>query len=73
MLWKRWRVPLERASSTSGLQNVELYRWHRERDTGLIENATLTLHRETINWFKAQTGQDGETGGTARIMPADSL
>ena len=31
---------------------------------GLIEQVIITLDRETINWFKAQTGEDGETGGT---------
>ena len=25
---------------------------------------TVTLDKETIAWFKAQTGEDGETGGT---------
>ena len=43
-------------------------KWSKERkaalDTGLIEQVTITLDRETINWFKAQTGEDGETGGT---------
>ena len=31
---------------------------------GLIQRVTVTLERETIAWFKAQTGEDGETGGT---------
>ena len=31
---------------------------------GLIQRVTVTLDRETIAWFKAQTGEDGETGGT---------
>ena len=31
---------------------------------GLIQRATVTLDRETIAWFKAETGEDGETGGT---------
>ena len=31
---------------------------------GLIRRVTVTLDRETIAWFKAQTGEDGETGGT---------
>ena len=30
----------------------------------LIQRVTVTLDRETIAWFKAQTGEDGETGGT---------
>ena len=46
----------------------EAAKWHRERkaalDSGLIEQATITLDRETSNWFNAQTGEDGETGGT---------
>ena len=32
-------------------------------EAGLIERVTLTLDRKTIAWFKAQTGEDGETGG----------
>ena len=43
-------------------------KWHRERkaalEAGLIERVSLALDRETIDWFKAQTGEDGETGGT---------
>ena len=31
---------------------------------GPIQRVTVTLDRETIAWFKAQTGEDGETGGT---------
>ena len=31
---------------------------------GLIQRVTVTLDRETIAWFKAQTGEAGETGGT---------
>ena len=31
---------------------------------GLIRWVTVTLDQETIAWFKAQTGEDGETGGT---------
>ena len=27
---------------------------------GLIQRVTVTLDRETIAWFKAQTGEDGE-------------
>ena len=46
----------------------EAAKWHRERkaafEAGLIERITLTLDRETILWFKAQTGEDGERGGT---------
>ena len=32
---------------------------------GLIQDVSITLDRETIAWFKAQTGEDGKTGGTA--------
>ena len=31
---------------------------------GIIQRVPVTLDRETIAWFKAQTGEDGETGGT---------
>ena len=33
-------------------------------EAGLIQRVTVTLDQETIAWFKAQTGEDGETGGT---------
>ena len=50
----------------------ESYKWHKERkaalEAGLIERVTFTLDRETINWFKSQTGEDGETGGTKWMM-----
>ena len=43
----------------------EAAKWHRERraafEAGLLERITLTLDRETIDWFKAQTGEDGGT------------
>ena len=46
----------------------EAAKWHRERkaafEAGLLERITLTLDRDTIQWFKAQTGYDGERGGT---------
>ena len=32
-------------------------------DAGRTEFITLLLDRDTINWFKAQTGEDGATGG----------
>ena len=32
---------------------------------GLLRRVTVTLDRETIAWFEAQTGEDGETGGDA--------
>ena len=50
----------------------EFAKWARERqdalEAGLIEHVTITLDRETINWFKAQTREDGETGGTKWMM-----
>jgi hypothetical protein len=50
----------------------EFAKWAKERqaalEAGLIEHVTITLDRETINWFKAQTGEDGETGGTKWMM-----
>ena len=30
-----------------------------------------TLDRDTINWFKAQTGEDGDTGGTKWMALAE--
>ena len=33
-------------------------------EAGLIQRVTVTLDRETMAWFKAQTGEEGETGGT---------
>ena len=46
----------------------EFAAWPGERqaalDAGLIEHVTLTLDRDTVDWFKAQTGEDGESGGT---------
>ena len=49
-------------------ERVEAYeRAVREKEAlkaGLIRRVTITLDRETIAWFKAQTGEDGETGGT---------
>ena len=50
----------------------ELVKWSGERKTaaeaGLIECVTITLDRETIDWFKSRTGEDGETGGTRWMM-----
>jgi hypothetical protein len=43
----------------------ELAERARERKAGLMEQVTINLDRETIIWFKAQTGEDGEIGGTA--------
>ncbi|MYC35659.1 MAG: BrnA antitoxin family protein [Chloroflexi bacterium] len=47
-------------------------KWSKERkaaiEAGLIECVTITLDSETVNWFKSQTGEDGETGGTKWMM-----
>ena len=47
-------------------------KWSKERRAALkaghIQELTITLDRETVNWFKAQSGEDGETGGTKWIM-----
>ena len=47
----------------------ELARRTREQKAALkagqIEQVTITLDRDTITWFKGQTGEEGETGGTA--------
>ena len=46
----------------------DAYEWavcqQEAMEAGLIERVTVTLDRKTIAWFKAQTGEDGETGGT---------
>ena len=46
----------------------DVYEWTvRQQEalkSGLIERVTVILDRKTIAWFKAQTGEDGETGGT---------
>ena len=46
----------------------EAYEWavrqQKALEAGFIQRVTVTLDRETIAWFKAQTGEDGETGGT---------
>ncbi len=56
-----------RAMTTEEL-SPEFAKWAEERqaafEAGLLEHVTITLDRDTINWFKAQTGEDGETGGT---------
>ena len=59
------------AKSTSDLF-PEYSKWLKEQkaalEAGLIERVTITLDRETVNWFKSQTGEDGETGGTKWMM-----
>lgn len=53
----------------------ESAKWHRERqaafDAGLLERVTIVLDRETIDWFKHQTGEDGPIGGTKWMMLAE--
>ena len=50
----------------------EAAQWHRDHKAalaaGLIEQLTITLDRDTINWFKTQTGEDGPTGGTKWLI-----
>ena len=49
----------------------DLAAWARQRradlEAGVIENVQITLPAEVVKWFKARTGEDGETGGTAWI------
>ena len=56
-----------RAMTTEEL-SPEFAKWAEERqaafEAGLLEHVTITLDRDTIDWFKAQTGEYGETGGT---------
>lgn len=60
-----------RAMTTEEL-SPEFARWAEEKqaafEAGLLEHVTITLDRQTIDWFKAQTGEDGETGGTKWMM-----
>ena len=39
-------------------------RQQKALEAGHIQRVTVTLDQETIAWFKAQTGEDGATGGT---------
>ena len=65
-----------RAITTEEL-SPEFARWAEERaaalESGLIEHVTIALDRETINWFKSQTGEDGETGGTKWMMLIENI
>ncbi len=60
---------------TSEQLSPEFAMWAKERQAalkaGLLEHVTITLDRETINWFKAQTGEDGDTGGTKWMALAE--
>ena len=55
-------------SMTTEQLSPEFAAWARKRkadlEAGRTEFITLLLDRDTINWFKAQTGEDGDTGGT---------
>ena len=58
----------KRAKPTSELfpeAHEQAVRREAALQAGLIENVSITLDRETIDWYKAQTGENGETGGTA--------
>ena len=49
----------------------ETYRWAMQRkadlEAGVIQEVRITLPANVVDWFKAQCGLDGETGGTAWI------
>ena len=49
----------------------ETYRWAMQRkadlEAGVIQEVRITLPTDVVDWFKAQAGLDGETGGTAWI------
>ena len=49
----------------------ETYRWAMQRkadlEAGVIQEVRITLPTHVVDWFKAQCGLDGETGGTAWI------
>ena len=49
----------------------DLYRWDMQRkddlEAGVIQEVRITLPANVVDWFKAQCGLDGETGGTAWI------
>ena len=56
----------------------DAYEWavrqQKALDAGHIQRVTVILDRETIAWFKAQTGEDGETGGTQWLeLVSDTL
>ncbi len=54
-------------ASRSVLQELreEIQEWESSpQHAGSTEYVTLLLDRDTINWFKAQTGEDGDTEGT---------
>ena len=62
-------------SRTSEQLSPEFAMWAKERQaalkSGLLEHVSITLDRDTINWFKAQTGEDGDTGGTKWMALAE--
>ena len=58
----------KRAKPTSELFSEAYEQAVRRKEAlqaGLIENVSITLDRATIDWYKDQTGENGETGGTA--------
>ena len=63
-----------RAMTTEEL-SPEFAKWAEERqvafESGQLQHVTITLDRQTVDWFKAQTGEDGETGGTKWMMLAE--
>ena len=63
-----WTDEVWDRSMTTEEISPEFAKWAEERqaafEAGLLEHVTITLDRNTINWFKAQTGEHGETGGT---------
>ncbi len=50
----------------------ETYRWAMQRkadlEAGVIQEVQITLPAHVVDWFKAQCGLDGETGGTASMV-----
>ena len=63
-----WTEEVWARAMTNEDLSPEFAKWATERraalDAGLLEHVTFTLDRTTINWFKTQTGEDGDTGGT---------
>ena len=55
----------------------DLATWARQRkadlEAGVIENVQITLSAEVVKWFKARTGEDRETGGTAWIALIEQI
>ena len=63
-------------ASRSVLQELreEIQEWESSLpDARRTEYVTLHLDRDTINWFKAQTGEDGDTEGTRWLTLAEKM